>query len=234
MAPALSPPAARGVRKAPAAQEAADAQQLALSREQVRDLRRRLRAQRREAARLQVFAAEVQSLQALACVIRRARRPGDIFRTLRECAARVLDFDDCELFFLPDSPAPLTPLRRRRVHDALRVAALGLLEEGIVDWILQARRPVVVPDLTTLPSSGTDEHASHYVVVPMVLNGQGIGIFVLYTGQCKDAITAEALDSLLLLTEHAAVAIAHLRLQRRSRSRPVAGSMERRHHAKCH
>ena len=95
-------------------------------------------------------------------------------------------------------------------ENALGQKIESLWEDGIIDWVLRERRPVIIEDMETLDQPGVEEHT--FVMIPLIVRGTQIGIYVLHCKKPRDSFTAGELELLGVLANHAGVAIEHSRL----------------------
>jgi len=74
------------------------------------------------------------------------------------------------------------------------------VEEGIVDWAIAERRPIIIEDLDFVPKD-TSEEERNFVIVPLELTGKDRGVFLIYTVKPKNEFTSSDMDKMIGLTE---------------------------------
>ena len=122
---------------------------------------------------------------------------------------RFLDYDSCGVFALDDGSERLTQMSLRSGALDLEPQLQSQWEDGIIDWVLRERRPVIVEDMDTLTRDGGE---GSFVIVPLIVGGKKIGIYALYCRRPKDSFTAGELELLGVLANQTAVAIENSRL----------------------
>ena len=87
---------------------------------------------------------------------------------------RFLDYDSCGVFALDDGSERLTQMSLRSGALDLEPQLRSQWEDGIIDWVLRERRPVIVEDMDTLTSDGGE---GSFVIVPLLVGGNAARLF---------------------------------------------------------
>ena len=78
------------------------------------------------------------------------------------------------------------------------------IEDGIVDYVLREKRSIVLPDINT---SLDEFDEKNFVIVPLVLRNEGIGIYLIHTNKKQIDFTNQILLLLSILANQTAVAV---------------------------
>jgi len=149
---------------------------------------------------------ELFTLHQLSESIRSAMEPGQVVEALIDIAGRVVEVLRAGVFLL-DGQEGMEVLCPEIVGD-LGDVARGMLEDGVLDWVMREGKPSVVPDMEET------EGERNFVVVPLAVRGRAIGVFLVHTSKPKEDFTQHIMTLLALLANQAAVAIEHGRAYR--------------------
>jgi len=120
---------------------------------------------------------ELVATQRLSNIISTATEPELIVSALIELARQVVPVLDCNIFLFQSTSSLLLPLSSKG-SPRLGEEAQRQLEAGIVDWVIAEKKTVIIPDLDHMVSKSS---ARNFVIVPLILRSQGIGVFVIHT-----------------------------------------------------
>mgnify|MGYP001194706504 CR=1 FL=1 len=175
--------------------------------EENRQLQERLRSERHEYMELRASMDELLNLHELSETISSSFDIEDILASLIELSGRFIESESCGVFSLDETRERLTALTLRGAPGLVeRLEAQW--EDGIIDWVLRERRPVVFEDM----EAQRDVADQSTVVVPLIVRGEHIGVYALHCPRAKDDFTASEIDLLWVLTSQAAIAIENSRL----------------------
>ncbi|RKY57366.1 MAG: hypothetical protein DRP95_07070 [Candidatus Latescibacterota bacterium] len=176
--------------------------------ERIRTLEQDLSQKERDRSALKESLDELVSLHQLSESIRSAMKPEQVVEALVDVAGRVVEVHRAGVF-LTDERGGMEALYPGGDTDGdLGEAARGMLEDGILDWVMREGRPSVVPDMES-----TDEEMN-FVIVPLVVRGRAIGVFLIHTNKHREEFTPHEMMLLSLLANQAAIAIEHGRAYR--------------------
>lgn len=150
---------------------------------------------------------ELVAMQRLSNSIGTAVEPNAIVSTLVELTQQVIPVVEAGIFLFDGAAKRLLPLTAHG-SDKLVEEAQQQLESGIVDWLFSERKSVVIPDLSQLMEDGS---SLNYVLVPLILRRQGIGIYLIHTNKKQDQFTHQDIQLLSVLANQAAVGIENWR-----------------------
>ena len=149
---------------------------------------------------------EMVAMQRLANTISTATDPGSVFDSLLELTRQVVPVEESMIFEVGSSKSQTKPFLPT-CSDYMLKASQHLLEEGILDWVIGQKRTTVVPDLNT---SMAEAGQRNFVVVPLVLRNEAIGVYIIRTGNVRKSFSDHELMLLGILSNQAAVAIENL------------------------
>ena len=150
---------------------------------------------------------ELVATQHLANIISTARDPEQIVSALIDLARQVVPVVASNIFLFQDRSPALAPLSAR-ADSLLEREVAQQLESGIVDWVIAEKKTIVVPDLEHMVQNGS---ARNYVIVPLILRGEGIGIYLIHTEKAQQEFTNQDIQLLTVLANQAAVGVEHWR-----------------------
>lgn len=147
---------------------------------------------------------EFLNLQSLSEMVRSTRNPRSVVSALGDLVRKFIEFEDMGVFIFGEAaagPQPLSP-----VAPELLRAAQSQHAEGILDWVVSERRPVVVP-WTESFGQEAKKLEKNLVMVPLVVADRPLGIALFSTRRRPDDFTPLQLRILHFAASHAAVAI---------------------------
>ena len=172
-------------------------------------LQERLNSERREYVELRASMDQLLNLHELSEAISSSFDTADILNSLMDLSQRFVACESCGVFAIDEERGVLRPLSLHGTP-GLQERLAAHWEDGIIDWILREKRPVVIEDMATVEQSVVAEHST--VVAPLIVRGEQIGVCALYCPRAKDEFTAGELDLLGVLASQAAIAIENGRL----------------------
>ncbi len=150
---------------------------------------------------------EMVAMQRLANTISIATDPVSVFDSLLELTRQVIPVEESMLFEVGDSRSRTKPFLQT-CSDYMITASQHLLEEGILDWVIEQKKTTVVPDLNTSVGEAGERN---FVVVPVVLRNEAIGVYIIRTEKVRRAFSDHELALLGILANQAAIAMENLR-----------------------
>ena len=166
----------------------------------------------KERSELRESLRELRSLQSMAKTVRFKSTPGEILAALREIAGKIIPVEECNIFLFEKKTNTVSTITESD-GQALMQKVSGYLEEGIIDWVFDEGRAVIIEDFETI--GGEQKSEKNVVFVPLLLHGNERGMFVLYTPKPKHEFTHQDLELLMLLTEQGSVAVENYRIDQR-------------------
>jgi len=153
---------------------------------------------------------ELVATQSLSNIISTATDPELIVRTLIELTRQVIPVLESNIFLFEPSSNRLLPLSSKS-SSRLQQEAEQQLEAGIVDWVIAEKKTVVIPDLEHMLARS---NARNFVIVPLILRGMGIGIYIIHTEKPQQEFSNQDVQLLSVLANQAAVGVEHWRTYR--------------------
>jgi len=181
--------------------------------DEIRALKSELNTKKRVIKEIRESLEELLSIQKLSQTIRSEKDPGKIFYTLVELSEKVLPIEMSEIFLLDKTSNVISSLGVQGRQGKLEEDIMKFLEEGIVDWVIDEKKIIVIPDFETLSNDAVTEYKKNYVFVPLIFTGEATGLFMIYTSKEEKTFTNQNLELLSLLTEQAAMAIENYRIK---------------------
>lgn len=135
-----------------------------------------------------------------------------VLDSLLQLSASVVPIAGTGVFLLDKQGKSLHPLRVVDLSARMRATIQEQLEEGVIDWVIRERFPAVVPDIGTLSAEEGASQEYNFIIVPLIVRGQGIGVYHIYTQASRSGFTLQQLELLSLLSNVAAVAIENSQL----------------------
>ncbi|MBT3346160.1 MAG: GAF domain-containing protein [Gemmatimonadetes bacterium] len=170
-----------------------------------RALQERLDLGHKDYAQLRASMDELLNLHELSEAISTSLNLEDAFDALMRLSARVVDFDAAGIFALDREGARLDAMALRGQGEQLEERLRSQWDDGIVDWVLRERRPIVFDDIE---SAGD----ICFVLIPLLVRGKDIGLFALHCTRAKDDFTLGEIELLGVLANQTAAAIENSRL----------------------
>lgn len=150
---------------------------------------------------------ELIAMQRLGNTISTATDPISVVDSLLELTRQVIPVEESMVFEIGASKSETKPYLST-CSDYMLKSAQHLLEEGILDWVIEEKKTTIVPDLNTSLGEAGDRV---FVVVPLTLRNEAIGVYIIRTEKTRRASSDHELMLLGILANQAAVAIENLR-----------------------
>ena len=150
---------------------------------------------------------EMVAMQRLANAISTATDAISVFDSLFELTRQVVPVKESMVFEVGESRSQARPFLPA-CSDYMLAASQHLLEEGILDWVIEQKKTTVVPDLNTSVGEAGERN---FVVVPLVLRNEAIGVYIIHTEKVRGAFSDHELMLLGILANQAAVAMENIR-----------------------
>jgi signal transduction histidine kinase len=150
---------------------------------------------------------ELVATQRLSNIISTATEPELIVSALIELTRQVIPVVDCNIFLFHSTSGKLLPLSSKGAP-RLQAEAEHQLEAGIVDWVIAEKKTVIIPDLEHMLARSS---ARNFVIVPLILRSQGIGIFIIHTEKPQQEFSNQDIQLLSVLANQTAVGVENWR-----------------------
>jgi len=150
---------------------------------------------------------ELVVMQRLSNAISTAVEPELIVSTLIELTQQVLPVLESNVFLFDAPGKRLLPLTSHG-SDRLVEEAHQHLESGIIDWVFSEKKTVIIPDLANLVSDGSPKN---FVIVPLALRNENIGIYLIHTPKPQQEFTNQDMQLLSVLANQAAAGVENWR-----------------------
>lgn len=149
---------------------------------------------------------ELVAMQRLSNTISTATSADAILGALNELSEQVIPVLDCNIFLI-DETNKLVSLSEKE-SPRLHREAQEQLENGIADWVFSEKKTVIIPDLDSLMAEGT---AKNFVIVPLILRNEGIGIYLIHTTKAQQEFSNQDIQLLTVLANQAAAGVENWR-----------------------
>ncbi len=183
----------------------------------IKDLEKAISEKKDEKRQLKDSFDELLYMQKLSKTIRFSKRISGILKILTNITKQVLPVQESDIFLFDKERNEYKSLTLKNKDSGLNRAVKNYMEEGIINWVIEERRTVVVSDIETLSNDPKNGSERNYVFVPLYILGEDLGIYVIYTKKPKNKFTKQDLEMLALLTEQAAIAIENIRVNKKLR-----------------
>jgi two-component system NtrC family sensor kinase len=150
---------------------------------------------------------ELVAMQRLSNTISTALEPEFIVSTLIELTRQVIPVIESNIFLFEGTTNRALPLSSKG-SPRLQEEAQQQIEAGIVDWVITEKKTVVIPDLE-YTTGGTSSR--NFVIVPLLVRGQGIGIYMIHTVKSQPEFSNQDLQLLSVLANQAAAGVENWR-----------------------
>ncbi len=150
---------------------------------------------------------ELIAMQRLGNTISTATDPVSVVDSLLDLTRQVIPVEESMVFEIGTSKSDTKPYLST-CSDYMLKSAQHLLEEGILDWVIEEKKTTVVPDLNTSLGEAGERV---FVVVPLTLRNEAIGVYIIRTEKTRRVSSDHELMLLGILANQAAVAIENLR-----------------------
>lgn len=170
----------------------------------ISDLEARLDELRIAKDRVRSAFDEFLNVQELSEMVRSTQDPAKVVEALTNLIRRFVEYDAMGIFLFDRKRGGLeslgpTPARISR-------AARSQYDEGIIDWVISERRPIVVP-WTESFGEVAEETAKNLVIAPLMVGDEAYGVCLLSTSRHPERFSAHELKLLFFAVSHAAAAI---------------------------
>ncbi len=146
---------------------------------------------------------EILLIQRLSTKISTALNYEDIVSELIELTRQVIPVIDCNVYVYSEEQKNFEKLSNRGAEYLDKVLET-YIEDGIIDYVLRVKRSIVLPDINTSIGELTEKN---FVIVPLILRNEGIGVYLIHTDKKQKDFTNQVLLLLSILTNQAAVAV---------------------------
>jgi signal transduction histidine kinase len=153
---------------------------------------------------------ELVAMQRLSNTISTALEPEHIISALIELTRQVIPVIESNIFLFEGKTNKALPLSSKG-SSRLQQEAQGQIEAGIADWVIGEKKTVVIPDLEHMVA-GTS--GRNFVIVPLLVRGQGIGIYLIHTEKPQPEFSNQDLQLLSVLANQAAAGVENWRTYR--------------------
>ncbi len=154
---------------------------------------------------------ELVATQQLSNIISTATEPEAIVGALIELTRQVIPVIESNIFlFDPAAKNRLSPLSSKGSRRLL-LEAEQQVEAGIVDWVIEEKKSVVIPDLAHMLARTSGRN---FVIVPLILQSEGIGIYMIHTEKPQQEFSNQDVQLLSVLANQAAVGVENWRNHR--------------------
>lgn len=150
---------------------------------------------------------ELVAMQRLSNIISTAMDSELIVSALIELTRQVIPVVESNIFIIESPSNKLLPLSSKS-SPRLQNEAQQQLEAGIVDWVIAEKKTVVIPDLEHLLGKSS---ARNFVIVPLVLRNQGVGIYIIHTEKAQQEFSNQDVQLLTVLANQATVGVENWR-----------------------
>jgi len=188
-----------------------------LYRKIIKELEKKISEKKKDEKQLKDSFEELLYIQKLSKTIRFSKRISVILKTLTDITKQVLPVIESDIFMFDEKTNDYKSLVFKDRHSPLYNVVKNYIEEGIVNWVIEEKRSVVVSDIETIYNEAESGTERNYVFVPLFVLSEGVGIYVIYTSKPKNEFTKQDLDILDIITEQAAIAIENFRINKKLR-----------------
>ncbi len=153
---------------------------------------------------------ELLNLHQLSETISTSFRIEDILDSLMDLSNRFVPYETCGVFVLEEEGNKLDVVASRGTDvPVLRARVQSHWEDGIIDWVMRERRPVVIDDIDALSRESSQPRC--FVMIPLIVGGKEVGIFILHCAREKDDFTLGQVQLLDVLSNQTAAAVSNSR-----------------------
>jgi signal transduction histidine kinase len=150
---------------------------------------------------------ELVAMQRLSNIISTSMDKELILSTLIQLTKDVIPVIESNIFLLDRGQNRFLPLSCG-TSERLQEEVEGHLEAGIIDWVLAEKKTVVIPDLKHLGENGSTRH---FVIVPLVIRNEAIGMYVIHTPKAQPEFSNQDIQLLTVLANQAAAGVENWR-----------------------
>ncbi|MFP4521270.1 MAG: ATP-binding protein [Fibrobacterota bacterium] len=188
--------------------------------QRIKALQKALSDEKRERADFREAFNELLSIQKMSEIIASAKNVSEIVRALIKIVRTVVNFESCGFFVFSGESRTLKPLIQENLSASVSSAIQSHFDDGIVDWTVSSGKPAFIPDMNSAYMEGGSP-SKNFIVVPLIVRNEGIGVFEIYTSAGEDTVTSGRMELLNLISNQAALAIANTRLHNDQQKRIV-------------
>lgn len=150
---------------------------------------------------------ELVAMQRLSNTISIANEPEHIIAALIELTRQVISVIECNIFLFEQGTNKLQPLSSKGSPRLLQEAQQQM-EAGIVDWVIEEKKTVIIPDLEHMIAGASGRN---FVIVPLILRNRGIGVYIIHTEKPQVEFSNQDVQLLSILANQAAVGVENWR-----------------------
>lgn len=121
--------------------------------------------------------------------------PKEILSALSNLKGNLIPVERSNIYLLKKSTTRLLPVFKNK-DSVLEAKLTAYMEEGIIDWIFEENRVVIIEDLDTVGGDKQKTDERNLIVIPLYLKSDKRGLFVLYTSKPKHEFTPQDIESL--------------------------------------
>jgi len=147
---------------------------------------------------------EFLNLQELNEMIRTTLEPVEVVSILINLVRKTIDLETMGIYLIESDKNTLKPIGLP--PSKLNQVAKNQYEEGIINWVIGEKRPVIVP-WTESYGAQNEDSKKHLILTPLIVADKPIGISLTVTTRDPDRFSAHELRLLFFAVSHAAVAI---------------------------
>jgi two-component system NtrC family sensor kinase len=167
-------------------------------------LRDDLSLEKRKSGDLSDSLEEYLSIQKLASAVSQNLEIREVIEHLNEVTRRLIPLIDSEVFLLEGDKFYSCSSKKNKDLDLIVSCAR---DEGIIQWLWDQGHPMVVPLADFMIYEQLKRRKGNVILVPMLDNRQGMGIFVLLTHKEQSNFTIRDLELLNVFVQQASLAI---------------------------
>ncbi len=130
----------------------------------------------------------------------------EILSMLREFAGKIVLVEESEMFVFEIPENRMKSFSTNEDH-FLASKIKVYIEEGIIDWVIEENRPVVIDDYELVRETSESEKEKNIVLIPLQLSNDKIGMYALSTMKRKEDFTNRDLTKFAAFAEKGAKAI---------------------------
>lgn len=150
---------------------------------------------------------ELVAMQRLSNTISTSVEPEQIVSALIELTRQVIPVIESNIFLFEGKTNKALPLSAKG-SSRLQQEAQQQIEAGIADWVIGEKKTVVIPDLEHMVSATSSRN---FVIVPLLVRGQGIGMYLIHTEKPQPEFSNQDLQLLSVLANQAAAGVENWR-----------------------
>jgi signal transduction histidine kinase len=167
-------------------------------------LKNDLTQQQRENAEYSFPVEEYHHVQALSAIITQSMDNEQVRKKLEQVSKKFIPLLRSEIFIREEDQ--YIPAGIQSTQD-LKLIATCAHDEGITQWLYEQKHAVVVPLTDFLIYDRLRKKKGNVIIVPMLNNDQGIGIYIILVEKDKSSFSIRDLELLNILTQQATLAI---------------------------